>query len=192
VSEAPVTPHPGPVIIDLPREALTVLIGAAGSGKSTFAARHFDDASIVSSDRLRALIGRNEADQRRNEAVFAELRGWLDQRLSAGQLAVVDATNVDPMWRSDLIAIARRHGRPSVAIVLDLPPETCIARNVSRARRVRAGIVREQVEQLRRTCDRLDLEGFTASYVLRSTDDVERVTITINQQPMAHQSKSEV
>jgi protein phosphatase len=167
------------VIIELPRDALVVLIGAAGSGKSTFAARHFDEASIISSDRLRGLIGRNEADQRRNEAVFAQLRGWVDRRLAGGELAVVDATNVDPMWRSDLIAIAKRHHRPAIAIVLDVPAEICITNNLSRARRVRAGVVREQVEQLRRTSDRLDLEGFSASYVLRSTDEVERVAIQI-------------
>ena len=167
------------MIIELPHDALTVLIGAAGSGKSTFAARHFDEASIISSDRLRGLVGRNEADQRSNEAVFTELRGWLDHRLAGGEFAVVDATNVDPMWRSDLIAIAKRHERQAVAIVFDLSSDTCIARNSSRARRVRAGIVRGQVEQLRQTVDRLDLEGFAASYVLHSTDDVEQVTIEI-------------
>jgi len=166
-------------VIEVPHDALTVLVGAAGSGKTTFAARHFSEGSVVSSDQLRGLIGRDEADQRRNEEVFAELRGWLDTRLTDGQLAVVDATNVEPMWRSDLVAIAKRHHRPAIAIVLDLPPETCIARNRLRTRRVRAGIVRDQVERLRLTCDRLDLEGFAASYVLRSTDAVERVRIQI-------------
>ena len=44
--------------------ALVVLIGAAGAGKSTLAARLFAPDEIVSSDALRAVISGDEADQR--------------------------------------------------------------------------------------------------------------------------------
>jgi protein phosphatase len=172
----PVAP---PIVIEVPSDALVVLIGAAGSGKSTLAARHFDRAAIISSDQLRALIGRDEHDQRVNDAVFERLHSWLNQRLGAGMLAVVDATNIDWMWRGDLIQQARRHGRQAIAIVLDLPVETCIGRNAARGRRVRPAAVREQVAELGRALDRLDLEGFAASYVLGSAADVDRVAIQV-------------
>jgi len=43
-------------VIRIPDSALVLLIGASGSGKSTFAARHFGADAVVSSDQLRGLI----------------------------------------------------------------------------------------------------------------------------------------
>jgi protein phosphatase len=40
------------VNIEFPDFSLVVLIGASGSGKSTFAAKHFLPTEIVSSDKL--------------------------------------------------------------------------------------------------------------------------------------------
>ena len=55
---APATP------LSIPDPSLVVLIGAAGSGKSTFAARHFAPGEVLSSDAYRALIAGDPADQR--------------------------------------------------------------------------------------------------------------------------------
>jgi protein phosphatase len=125
------------------------------------------------------LIAGSEADQSVNETVFERLHQAVEDRLHAGSLTVVDATNTEWMQRTQLVAQGRRCGRPVVAIVLDLPQEVCLARNAARPRRVRPGVVRQQLADLRHTGADLDLEGFAAVYRLRSETDVEAVRIRV-------------
>jgi predicted kinase len=171
--------------IHIPAGALVLLIGPSGSGKSTFAARHFDVSAVISSDRLRGLLAGDEAEQRVTDAAFRRLDGWVDARLEAGALAVVDATNLDWMRRGDLVGRARQHGRPSVAIAFDVPLDLCLARSAARHRRVRAGIIRRQHDELRQSLDRLDLEGFHVVHVLRSDAEADRVGVQIEKGPAA-------
>jgi predicted kinase len=166
----------------VPAGALVVLIGASGSGKSTFAARHFEADAVISSDALRGLISGDDGNQRINDLVFERLHSWVDQRLAAGALAVVDATNTDWMWRADLIRQARRHQRPAIAIVLDLDAQTCHRRNVWRTRRVPVAVVRTQVQAIANDRDRLELEGFADVIVLASASDIEQARVAISQQ----------
>ena len=172
-------------MIRIPDSALVLLIGASGSGKSTFAARHFDARAVISSDQLRGALTGDEADQHATNAAFGRLHDWLDARLVAGALAVVDATNVEWMRRTELIRRARRHGRPAVAIVFDLPLELCLARNAARQRTVGPAVIRRQHDELRGGLDRLDLEGFSAVHVLRSDSDTDGVVVQIEKGPVA-------
>jgi protein phosphatase len=166
-------------MIQIPPAALVLLIGASGSGKSTFASQHFDAGAVVSSDQVRGVVSGDEADQRATAAAFEQLYRWLDGRLAAGVLAVVDATNTDWMGRAELIRRARVHGRPVIAIVFDLDLDLCLARSAARPRAVRASVIRRQHEQLRHDRDRLDLEGFSAVHVLGSAAEVDRVAVDV-------------
>jgi protein phosphatase len=47
--------------IEIPDFALVALVGASGSGKSTFAATHFLPTEVLSSDHFRALVGVNHS-----------------------------------------------------------------------------------------------------------------------------------
>ena len=158
-------------MIRIPDSALVLLIGASGSGKSTFAARHFDAETVISSDQLRGALAGDEGDQHATDAAFARLHQWLDARLAAGALSVVDATNVEWMRRTELVRRARQQGRSAIAITFDLPLDLCLARNAARSRSVRL--------------DRLDLEGFTAVYVLRNEAEVEGAVVQIEKGPVA-------
>lgn len=111
--------------------------------------------------------------------MFERLHQAVEDRLHAGRLTVVDATNTEWMRRAELLARGRRFGRPVVAIVLDLPEEVCLMRNAARLRRVRPGVVRQQLADLRHTGADLDLEGFTAVYRLRSEADVEAAQVSV-------------
>jgi protein phosphatase len=172
-------------MINLPGSALVLLIGASGSGKSTFAARHFAPDAVVSSDQLRGLLSGDEGDQQATEAAFGRLHEWLDARLAAGMLAVVDATNTDWMRRAALIGQAARHGRPAIAITFDLPLDLCLLRNAARTRTVRAAVIRGQREALCRDLDRLDLEGFSAVYVFRTEDEIAQIVVQIEKGPVS-------
>jgi protein phosphatase len=166
--------------IDVPAGALVVLIGAAASGKSTFAASHFVADGVVSSDRLRTEMAGATSD----DVVFAELRRLVQARLAGALLAVVDATNTDWMWRAELLTSARRDGRPAIAIVFNLPLEVCLARNAARSRTVPASLIRRQFADVMRDAERLDLEGFAAVYILRSVAEVDAVALKMEEGPV--------
>src|SRR6185437_3413417 len=55
-----VSPGEPGTAVALPDPALVVLVGASGSGKSAWAAEHYRPDEVVSSDRLRALVGSGE------------------------------------------------------------------------------------------------------------------------------------
>jgi predicted kinase len=187
-AELPV--HGGKAQVIVPDAALVLLIGASGSGKSTFAARHFAADAVVSSDQLRGLITGDEGDQQASAAAFGRLHRWLDAQLASGVLAVVDATNTDWTRRAELLGHARRYGRATIAIAFDLPLDLCLQRNAARPRRVPAAVIRRQHDELRRDLERLDLEGFSAIHVLRTEADVERATVEIEKGPVARAPSS--
>ena len=164
--------------LDIPGDALILLIGVAGSGKSTLAARHFAPEDLLSSDAYRAAVSGDSSDQSATEEAFARLHADLDRRLAQGQLTVVDATNVQAWARRSLLAVAARHGRPSVALVLALPLEVSLARNAGREQgRVPASAVRRQDRNLRASLPRLAEEGYATVVVLANPGQVEALRI---------------
>jgi predicted kinase len=162
--------------------SLVVLVGAAGAGKSTFAARHFAPDEILSSDAFRRMVSGDEANQAATKAAFKVLHEALERRLAAGRTSVIDATSIEPSARRSLLLRANVAGIPATAIVLDLPAAAVIARNAARpARVVDMAVVRRQLERLRAALDgpapAIDGEGFAAIVVLRDPAEVDRVTI---------------
>jgi len=164
--------------IRIPEHALVILVGISGSGKSTFARRHFAADEVLSSDRFRALVSGDEADQAATQEAFRRLHEALDDRLAQGLPTVVDATSTQTWARRKLLDAARRAGRPVVAIVLDLPLETCLERNAGRTHRhVPPRAVRRQERELRASLREMDDEAYDARRVLREVPEIEAVTV---------------
>ncbi|MFD9292029.1 polynucleotide kinase-phosphatase [Streptomyces sp. NPDC060030] len=161
--------------------SLVVLVGASGSGKSTFARRHFKPTEIISSDFCRGLVADDENDQSASRDAFDVLHYIAGKRLAAGRLTVVDATNVQPESRKQLVQLARQHDVLPIAIVLDLPEEVCQARNAGRPDRV--GMPRHVVQrhrrELRRSLRGLEREGFRKVHVLRTEEEAETAEVVI-------------
>ena len=172
----------GPRTLVVPDLSLVVLIGVSGSGKSTFARRHFRPTQVLSSDACRGLVADDENDQSATPEAFALLHHIAGIRLRAGRLTVVDATNVKAEDRASLVRLAREHDVLPVAIVLDVPEAECLARNAARPDRDLApGVVRRQRADLRRGLRGLSREGFRRVHVL-GPDDVERAVIGYEKQ----------
>ena len=162
--------------------SLVVLVGAAGSGKSTFASCHFAPDEILSSDRYRELIAGDAADQRATRPAFGRLHRELAGRLAAGRLAVVDATSIEPAARRALVRRARTADVPAIAVVLDLPAAVVLARNASRPERtVDEEIVRRHLTRLRSQLDDpmrpISREGFDAVVIIRDPEDLDAIAI---------------
>ena len=162
--------------INIPELSLVTLIGVSGSGKSTFARRHFKATEIVSSDQCRAIVSDDENKQAATPDAFGLLHYIVAKRLKNGLLTVVDATNVQRESRKSLVALAREYHCLPVAMVLDLPEEVCQARNEQRSdRSFGKHVVRQQRSQLRRSLRGLKQEGFRHIHVLRSAEEVDAV-----------------
>src|SRR5437588_12785043 len=121
--------------ISIPNLSLVVLIGSSGSGKSTFAGKHFLPTEILSSDACRALVSDDANNQAVTNDAFEVLHFVAARRLALGRLTVIDATNVQAEARKPLVQLARQYHCLPVAIVLNLPEKLCQERNRSRADR---------------------------------------------------------
>ncbi|MGW5694145.1 polynucleotide kinase-phosphatase [Streptomyces asiaticus] len=165
--------------IGVPDLSLVVLVGTTGSGKSTFAGRHFLPTQIVSSDVCRGLVADDENDQSATPDAFDLLHYIVGKRLAAGRLTVIDATNVRSESRRSLIALAREHDVLPVAIVLDVPEGECARRNAQRPDRagMPGHVIPRQRRELRRSLKSLEREGFRKVHVLRGAEEVEAARV---------------
>jgi protein phosphatase len=170
----------GPAVIELPDPSLVVLVGAAGAGKSTFAARHFAADEVLSSDAFREVIAGDPADQAATRPAFRALDRALERRLAEGRLTVVDATSVTRGARLGLVRRAAAAGVPAIAIVLDLPASVVHQRNRGRAGRiVPADAVDRQLADLAASLrpGGIEADGFAAVYSLADLDALDRVVV---------------
>ncbi len=172
--------------LDIPTPGLVVLVGPAGSGKSTFATRHFRPTKVVSSDFYRAAVADDPGDQRASAAAFRVLYLVLDERLRRGRLAVADATSLTPWSRAQLLDIARRRRLPAAAIVLALPLAVCLGRDRARSPdSVGERVVRRQYRLLPAALAAVNDEGFAAVWVLDSEAAVAATTVSARRRPCA-------
>ncbi|CAL9602113.1 polynucleotide kinase-phosphatase [Streptomyces levis] len=159
--------------------SLVVLIGASGSGKSTFARRNFKPTEVVSSDFCRGLVSDDENDQSATKDAFDVLHYIAGKRLAAGRRTVVDATSVQSEARRQLIDLARQYDVLPIAIVLDVPEEVCAERNAARSDRadMPRRVIQRHTRELRRSLRHLEREGFRKVHVLRGAQEVEHATV---------------
>jgi len=164
--------------INIPELALVVLIGASGSGKSSFARQHFKGTEVISSDFCRGLVADDENDQSATKEAFEVVHFLAAKRLAAGRLTVIDATSVQPEARKPLLALAREYHCLVVAIVFNMPERLCQERNQRRPdRNFGPHVVRQQTMQLRRSLRGLKGEGFHHIFVLNTPEEVDAAVI---------------
>ena len=177
--------------IKVPELSLVVLIGVSGSGKSSFAKKHFKRTEILSSDECRALVSDDENSQSATNDAFDVLYYIAGKRLKSGLLTVVDATNVQKESRKGFIELGRTYHCLPVAIVLDLPEKVCEERNQSRPDRNFGGhVIRQQNQQLKKSIRGLKDEGFRQIYILKSLEEVDAV-LEIKRERLYNDKKDE-
>ncbi|MCZ2821373.1 AAA family ATPase [Modestobacter sp. VKM Ac-2977] len=113
------------------RQELVVMVGLQGSGKSRWVTEHLAGTHAVVSKDHWPNARRREARQQRTVATL----------LAEGASVVVDNTSPSPAERAPLVALAAAAGVPARAVFLDVPLETCRARNEAREGRARVPLV---------------------------------------------------
>jgi protein phosphatase len=133
---------------------------------------------VVSSDACRALVSDDERDQSASEDAFELMHVIVEKRLRHNRLSVVDATNVRLEQRAPLLTVARRHRRPAVAVVFDLPEDVCVERNRGRSgRSIPERVLQQQLRDLRDSLATLHAEGFSKLYVLGSPEEAAQTRV---------------
>ncbi len=167
-----------PALLDIPDYCLVVLVGATGTGKSSFAKRWFQPTEIVSSDRCRGLVCDDENDQTISADAFELVAAIAAKRLKNRRLAVIDATNVRPADRKVWVELARRWHALPVAILLDPGLDVCVERNKARPdRNFGPGVPQRMIQEIRRSQRGLDKEGFRQIWRLTSAESIEAARI---------------
>ncbi len=166
--------------IKIPEFCLVALVGSTGSGKSSFARKHFKPSEVISSDACRAWVCDDETRQDASHDAFELLYYIVRKRLKNGLFTVIDATNIHPDDRKRIVELAREYHVFAAAIVLNEEIETCIERNAARPERQHVGkhVVVNHVRQLRRSIGKLKEEGFRYMEVLRGTAEIDAASIT--------------
>ena len=151
----------------LPDPALVVLVGASGSGKSTWAGEHYRAAEVVSSDDLRGVVGSGRHDLDASTEAFALLDQIVAGRVRRGLTTVVDTLGLEGQRRRGYLDLARRHGLPAVVVAFDAPPALVRRRNGERDRPVPAPVLAQQLRATRAVVDALADEGWDQVAVVR-------------------------
>ena len=153
--------------LTIPDFSLVLMMGATGSGKSSFAARHFAPTEIVSSDRCRGWVADDETDQSATVDAFDVLYYLVAKRLAARRLTVIDATNLRSEDRAKAVEVARRYHALPVILAIDTPEAMCFERNKSRPdRQFGMHVTRNHAQLFRRSLRGLGREGFRKVHVV--------------------------
>lgn len=155
----------------VPDPALVVLIGASGSGKSTWAAARYRAAEIVSSDALRGIVGSGPHDLDASVDAFSLLEQIVAARVRRGLTTVVDTLGTDTPRRRTWRDLARSVGLPAVAVVFDVDAAECRRRNRLRDVPVPAPALDAQLHRMRDVAAALAGEGWDV--VVRAASDVQ-------------------
>ncbi len=144
----------------LPSPCVVVLVGPGASGKTSWADAHFPPGTVVSSDRLRALVGVAEDDIEASTDAFALLDQVVSRRVARKLTTVIDTLGLDAERRQGWLALARAQGLPCYAVAFDTPAKECRERNRQRDKRIPVDVLNAQLRTWATVRDRLDGEGF--------------------------------
>jgi alkanesulfonate monooxygenase SsuD/methylene tetrahydromethanopterin reductase-like flavin-dependent oxidoreductase (luciferase family)/predicted kinase len=162
----------------LPDPVVIVMVGPSGAGKSHWAAEHFAANQIVSSDSLRAAVGRGENDLDASTDAFALLITIIGLRMKRRLSTVIDTLGFDPALRAEWIALAKANGLPCHAVIMATPDALCKERNRGRTKQVPATVLADQRKRMRQVAADVGAEQFDGVHTIEVTVTESRATKT--------------
>jgi protein phosphatase len=159
--------------MELPAPTVVMLVGAAASGKSTWARERFLETEIVSSDHCRALVSDREDDQSSTPHAFAIFHEILCRRAALGRRSVADSTGLQPFARARIRRIGEQFRIPVIAVAFPVPLDLLLTRNSQRRRSVPEHVLRMQAGWMERILQDgvLTSEGYDRIHLVEPGDD---------------------
>lgn len=117
------------------KNKLYLMVGCPGSGKTTYAKKHFSNAVYISRDEIRFdLVSENEEYFSKEDEVFKIFINKINEGLRESLDVVVDATHLNPKSRFKLLACLNFiPGKTQVNVIyMKTPLAECIIRNENR------------------------------------------------------------
>jgi protein phosphatase len=164
--------NPERTLLTIPRATLVVLCGASGSGKSTFATRHFPPTWVLSSDKFRGLVSDDVRNQDSSKEAFDVLFHLLEARLKFGRTTVVDSTALTTGVRRRLLNLARKYDFEILLLLFNIPESLCVERDAARIDPAPVGpkVVAIQYRRFREVQRNAHKEGFNQIIELHQRD----------------------
>jgi len=146
--------------VALPSPCVVILVGPGASGKSTWALANFPPETVVSSDRLRAVVGAGEDDLDASDDAFELLDEIVRRRVSRRLSTVIDTLGLNNDRRMKWLRMAREAQMPCVAVTFDVSEQQCRAQNRQRSHPLPAKTLTAQVRAWRAVKNLVHDEGF--------------------------------
>ncbi len=118
------------------KQTLYVLVGCAGSGKSTYSDQLIIEnphIKILSSDKLRIELTGAEYAEHLNQVIFSTLKTRLEGYCANKLSCLVDATSLSEFERRPYVSIGKRYNMHLIGVFFNRSREVLIAQNEYRA-----------------------------------------------------------
>jgi len=145
---------------------LIMIVGIPGSGKSTFCKElvsSVKDGIILNSDSIRKELFGNEKTQGNPKDIFEIMNNRCKENLSVGKTVIYDATNINSVYRIDLLENMKSYYDQADCYMIKTPIHVVKKRNKKRDRKVPENIIFKMHHNLE--TPHLD-EGFENIYTL--------------------------
>jgi predicted kinase len=141
-----------------------LMIGAPGSGKSTYAEKlaKTELAVIISGDDIRADLYGSADIQGNWGEIWERIDELVAEAAALGRPVILDGTHYRASYRKEALALLRSYGYDKVeALVVNPRIEVCLERNAYRSRKVPAYVIENMHAKLQSSLRNILDEDFT-------------------------------
>lgn len=138
------------------------MVGAPGSGKSTYAStlKNALGAVVICGDKVREKLYGDANIQGNWHEIHDRIVQILEDNV--GKPVVMDGTHYRAQYRKETLALLNSYGYFDVrAVVVNPPLETCLMRNAGRDRKVPEHVIEKMHSSLQASLRGIDGEGFS-------------------------------